>query len=116
MRSASSTARLIDSTAASGLTITPLRRPRESASPTPRICSRPSSPGPPTRHVTLLVPISSPIVWFVRLAIGFLVTVEPRAIAAPVQPAYLSLNHPDDQASFGSRPRSPLCDRLTKTY
>src|ERR1041384_1068599 len=116
MRSASSTARLIDSTAASGLTITPLRRPRESASPTPRICSSPSSPGPPTRHVTLLVPISSPIVWFVRLAIGFLVTVRATAIEAPAQPAYPWLNHPCDHASFVSHLRLYLCDHLMKGY
>ena len=37
IRSASSTARLIASMAASGLTITPLRKPRASASPMPRI-------------------------------------------------------------------------------
>src|ERR1044071_6386282 len=116
MRSASSTARLIDSTAASGLTITPLRRPRESASPTPRICSRPSSPGPPTRHVTLLVPISSPIVWFVRLAIEVLATIDARALAAPTQPACLSLNYPYDRASFVSHLRLPLCDHLIKAY
>src|ERR1043166_7668755 len=116
MRSASSTARLIDSTAASGLTITPLRKPRESASPTPRICSRPSSPGPPTRHVTLLVPISSPIVWFVRLAIGFLATIHARALAAPTQPPCLSLSYLCDHASFVSRLRLRLCARSTKAY
>src|SRR2546423_796831 len=116
MRSASSTARLIDSTAASGLTITPLRKPRESASPTPRICSRPSSPGPPTRHVTLLVPISSPIVWFVRLAIGFLATVQARAIETPAQAAYPWLNHPCDHASFVSLRPLRLCAHSTKAY
>src|SRR5262245_17082404 len=70
MRSASSTAFLIASTAASGLTMTPLRKPRASASPMPTISSKPPSPGSPAIHVTLLVPMSRPIVCCVRLAIG----------------------------------------------
>src|SRR5690349_22328997 len=70
MRSASSTAFLIASTAASGLTITPLRRPRASASPMPTTSSNPPSPGSPAIHVTLLVPMSRPMVCCVRLAMS----------------------------------------------
>src|SRR6185503_7385030 len=68
MRSASSTAFLIASTAASGLTITPLRNPRASASPMPTTSRNPPSPGSPAIHVTLLVPMSRPIVCCVRFA------------------------------------------------
>jgi len=39
-----------------------LRSPRDSASPMPSTCSTPSSLGPATIHVTLLVPMSRPIV------------------------------------------------------
>src|ERR1051325_5221984 len=70
--SASSTARLMASTAASGLTMTPLRRPRASASPMPTMSTRPPSPASPTIHVTLLVPISRPTVCDARLAIKLL--------------------------------------------
>src|SRR5687767_13502416 len=69
MRSASSTARLIESTAASGLTITPLRKPRASDSPIPTMSNRPPSPGSQAIHVTRLVPMSRPIVCDVRFAI-----------------------------------------------
>src|SRR5919205_2353328 len=69
MRSASSTARVIESTAASGSTTTPLRRPRASDSPMPTMSMRPPSPGSPMMQVTRLVPTSSPTVWVRFLAI-----------------------------------------------
>src|SRR5687768_13972452 len=76
MRSTSSTAFLIASTAASGFTITPLRSPRASASPMPTISSKPPSPGSPAIHVTRLVPMSRPIVCGVRLPIYRLLLID----------------------------------------
>ena len=58
--SASSIAFLIDSTAASRLTTTPRRMPRESARPMPMMSSPPSSVISPTMAVTFDVPTSSP--------------------------------------------------------
>ena len=69
MRSASSTARVIDSTAASGSTTTPLRKPFASDSPMPTMSTIPPSPGSPMMHVTRLVPMSRPTVCDACLAI-----------------------------------------------
>ena len=60
MSSASSIAFLIDSTAASRLTTTPRRMPRDSATPSPTISSRPPSSISPTTAVTFDVPTSRP--------------------------------------------------------
>src|SRR5437868_8142092 len=72
MRSAASTAWRIASTAASGLTMTPLRRPRASASPMPTMSKLPPSPGSPMMHVTRLVPMLSPVVYASRFAMRFI--------------------------------------------
>ena len=58
--SASSTAFLIESTAASRLTITPRRMPRDSATPMPTTSRPPSSTISPTMAQTFDVPTSSP--------------------------------------------------------
>src|SRR5262245_40048755 len=60
MSSASSIAFLIDSTAASRLTTTPRRIPRDSATPRPTTSSPPPSSISPTTAVTFEVPTSSP--------------------------------------------------------
>src|ERR1043165_1014369 len=69
IRSASSTARVIDSTAASGSTTTPLRKPFASASPMPITSTSWPSPGSPMMQVTRLVPMSRPTVCDACLAI-----------------------------------------------
>ena len=58
--SASSTAFLIESTAASRLTTTPRLMPRDSATPMPTMSQRPSSKVSATTHVTVEVPTSRP--------------------------------------------------------
>jgi hypothetical protein len=60
MSSASSTAFLIESTAASRFTTTPRLMPRDSATPMPTTSHRPSSNVSATTHVTVEVPTSSP--------------------------------------------------------
>src|SRR5205807_1346939 len=62
-------ARVIDSTAASGSTTTPLRKPRASDSPMPTMSTSPPSPGSPMMHVMRLVPMSRPTVCDACLAI-----------------------------------------------